>query len=72
MAGAKVAHRPNSAMPVARLCSGNRLTMREKAMGISAPPVKPCNARKTIMLVRFQLNEQSTEATMKAPVVHSR
>lgn len=41
-------------------------------MGIRAPPVKPCSARKTIMLVRFQLNEQSTEATMKAPVVHSR
>ena len=72
MAGAKVAQRPNSAMPVARFCNGNRVTMREKAIGISAPPVKPCSARKTIMLVRFQLNEQSTEAAIKAPVVQSR
>jgi hypothetical protein len=32
------------------------------ASGISAPPVKPCSARNTIMLSRLQAMEHSSEA----------
>ncbi|MCY1305011.1 hypothetical protein D9M70_547910 [compost metagenome] len=38
---------------------------RVKAIGISAPPVKPCRARNTIMLSRFQASEQSSEEIRK-------
>src|SRR3990167_3237029 len=52
--GAKVAVRANSAMPLARWCSGSLISVRVNARGISAPPVKPCMARNTIMLSRLQ------------------
>ncbi|CRO67577.1 hypothetical protein PAERUG_P15_London_17_VIM_2_02_10_01631 [Pseudomonas aeruginosa] len=65
MEGAKVAVMANSAMPFGRWCSGNLTRARVNASGISAPPVKPCMARNTIMLSRFQANEQSSEDTRK-------
>ncbi|MCY1460128.1 hypothetical protein D9M71_776600 [compost metagenome] len=65
MEGAKVAVMANSAMPLARWCSGNLIRVRVKASGISAPPVKPCRALKTIMLSRLQAREQSKDEIRK-------
>ena len=42
-----------------------------KASGISAPPVKPCRARKTIMLSRLQAMEQSSEEIRKPTDTHT-
>ncbi|MNF69163.1 hypothetical protein D3C84_510380 [compost metagenome] len=65
MEGAKVAVMANSAMPLARWWSGSLIRVRVKASGISAPPVKPCRALKTIMLSRLQAREQSKDEIRK-------
>ena len=69
--GAKVAVMANSAMPLARWWSGNLISVRVKASGMSAPPVKPCIARNTIMLSRFQAKEQSREEIRKPIDTHT-
>src|SRR5690606_4686050 len=71
MDGAKVAVMANSAMPLARWCSGSLISVMVNASGISAPPVKPCSARNTIMLSRLHAMEQSSEANRKPTETHT-
>ncbi|MCY1414045.1 hypothetical protein D9M71_294850 [compost metagenome] len=71
MEGAKVAVMANMAMPLARWCSGSLIRVRVNASGISAPPVKPCRARNTIMLSRLHAMEQSRDATRNPRDTHT-
>ncbi|MCY1445120.1 hypothetical protein D9M71_616240 [compost metagenome] len=71
MEGAKVAVMANIAMPLARWCSGSLISVRVKASGISAPPVKPCKARNRIMLSRFQAIEHSSDDSRKPLDTHT-
>jgi len=69
MAGARVAVRPKIAMPVARFAGGSRVITRVRAIGISAPPEKPCSMRNTIMLSRLQAAPHRVENTRNSAVV---
>jgi hypothetical protein len=69
MVGASVAVSPNTAMPTARLDGGSLAITSVIAIGIRAPPVKPCSMRNTIMLSRFQAQPHKVENTRNAEVV---
>ena len=69
MAGARVAVRPKMAMPAARLDGGSFTITKVIAIGISAPPVKPCSMRNTIMLGKFQAAPHSVENSRNSAVV---
>ena len=69
MVGASVAVRPKMAMPAARLDGGSLVITSVIAIGIKAPPVKPCSMRNTIMLSRFQAQPHRVENTRNAAVV---
>ncbi|MNC83896.1 hypothetical protein D3C75_1381290 [compost metagenome] len=47
------------------------IRVRVNASGISAPPVKPCKARKTIMLSRLHAMEQSKDANRNPRDTHT-
>ncbi len=72
IAGAKVADRANIARPTGCLLRGSMVMMMVKAAGISTPPVKPWNARSTIISPRFCANAQATENARNKAVLTSR
>ena len=53
IAGPKVAVMLKPARPTGRFDGGNIEMMMVKPSGINTPPVKPCNARKTIISLRL-------------------
>jgi hypothetical protein len=61
--GANMADRPNKEKPIACFAGGSICSTAVKPSGMSAPPKKPCPARKTIMLPRLQAWPQRAEKT---------
>ena len=69
MVGASVAVRPKIAMPIARFDGGSLAITSVIAIGISAPPVKPCIMRNTIIDDRLQAPPHRVENTRNSAVV---
>ena len=72
IAGAKVADKANMARPIGCLARGSMVMMMVKASGISTPPVKPWNARSTIISPRLCAKAQATEKSRNKAVLTSR
>ena len=65
MVGASVAVRPITTLIRTRRGPWNRMKEVAKTVGIIAPPMKPCMARKTIIIGRFVAVAQSSENSVK-------
>ena len=62
----------NIAIPTACLLGGRCVRITVNDNGMSTPPVKPCNARNTIIMVSEWAWPQQTENTIKRTVFTSR